>query len=635
MRALTSGRSGRAATFGSVILILAALAGGPAAAAPDQPWRATEFVVRKAPGQQHEPLLSGDRVIWQDSDPAGARQVAGASLTTGEDLSVELAYPGRPLDLDGDRLLVAEDTGGGALALAIYGLTDGARTLIEPPVLPSASRASARLSGETVAWIEDDADVFARDLRTDQKRRLTTTPAPRESLAAAGNLVVWRDRRNTGPASAESDIYGHDLVSNREFRVTAAPERVGALALAGSVVVWATELPEGPRISGYDLQRAMPLAIAKLPAGTEPITGVAISGDLVLWSVKLAGDSDVFGYDLRQGQPFVVSRAIGDQVRPRIDGRMVVWSDTRNSGLGRDGGDPDIFGARLESGPAAVPAAVGAPGVADARIEILWPHGGAPTADADRANLAAWLFLSDSLDLAPCQWNPRVQLYRAENAEPARLVALGRKTAGRYLAPDGTLIPNWEFNDVDVSAARDPKTRLYFFVALDGVPGRTNVWAHGSDSRTNFPRRDEPAGIALGPTGPQGVEAKIEIVWPHGDAPVDEARLVNVSALVFRAGTLLSVPPEFAPRVRLLRSLNNGYLEPVAVGEKRLIAGPGFTYPAWEFNDVDVSAATNPANRYYFTLAVDGVPAASNVWSHGADARTYAPTLDEPTAGCR
>ena len=367
----------------------------------------------------------------------------------------------------------------------------------------------------------------------------------------------------------------------------------------------------------------------------EHLTGVAIYGDLVLRSVKLAGDSDVFGYDLRQGQPFVVSRAIGDQVRPRIDGRTVVWSDTRNSGLGRDGGDPDIFGARLESGPAAVPAAVGAPGVADARIEILWPHGGAPTADADRANLAAWLFLSDSLDLAPCQWNPRVQLYRAENAEPARLVALGRKTAGRYHAPDGTLIPNWEFNDVDVSAARDPKTRLYFFVALDGVPGRTNVWAHGSDSRTNFPRRDEPAGIALGPTGPQGVEAKIEIVWPHGDAPIDEARLVNVSALVFRAGTLLSVPPEFAPRVRLLRSLNNGYLEPIAVGEKGLIAGPGFTYPAWEFNDVDVSAATNPANRYYFTLAVDGVPAASNVWSHGADARTYAPTLDEPTAGCR
>jgi len=68
----------------------------------------------------------------------------------------------------------------------------------------------------------------------------------------------------------------------------------------------------------------------------------------------------------------------------------------------------------------------------------------------------------------------------------------------------------------------------------------------------------------------------------------------------------------------------------VAVGEKRLIQRGGFTYPVRDFNDVDVGAANDPVNEYYFTLEVDGVETHTNVWARGADARTYFPQMDTP-----
>ena len=48
----------------------------------------------------------------------------------------------------------------------------------------------------------------------------------------------------------------------------------------------------------------------------------------------------------------------------------------------------------------------------------------------------------------------------------------------------------WDFNDVDISAARDPLNRIYFWVSVDGVPTDSNVWAHGADARTIFPQPD-------------------------------------------------------------------------------------------------------------------------------------------------
>jgi hypothetical protein len=77
-----------------------------------------------------------------------------------------------------------------------------------------------------------------------------------------------------------------------------------------------------------------------------------------------------------------------------------------------------------------------------------------------------------------------------------------------------------------------------------------------------------------------------------------------------------------------------GVGEEVGLGRKRLVAQGGLTYPVWDFDDVDVSAARDPVNKHFFRLSVDGVDARSNVWAHGADARSHFPRTDEPTAAC-
>ena len=636
-----------------VLLLALATSSAPVGAAPEQPWRVTEFAISGGDGSSSDHVLSGDRVFWSNDNRLGASRLLGRDLATGSDLSFDAERPSGVVDLDGDYLLVVEPGASDGDGLAAYHLASGARIQIAASALGVGSRRhSARISGQTVVWIDgadgrSASDVFIHDLRTRGTRRLPIEPAPRLAPSIADNLVVWLDRRNvlglasgSEPAIGSSggdlaDIYGYDLAAGREFRVTATPERIGPPAISGNTVVWAVDRPDGSSVLGYDLLRATPFVVARMPIGAPPPSGIDISDDLVVWSAKLAGDFDVYGFDLRRWQQFIVSRAIGDQLSPRVSGRAVVWMDLHASGLTDGQHRAEVFGARLTPGPAVPPPTFGAPLAADARVEIVWPHGDAPVTEATRANVSAWLFLPNTLDLPPCQWNPRVRLLRAVNDGPALALPPGRKWAGHLGGPDGGVVPTWEFDDVDVSAAREPETRIYFLVALDGVPYRTSVWAHGVDARTFFPRPDEPKGVAAGPTGPEGVDARIQVVWPHGDAPVERASLVNVSALVFRSGSSLSVPPEFAPRVRLLRSLNNGYLEPVATGDKRLVAGNGFTYPAWEFDDVDVSAASDPGNRYYFTLEVEGVPSTTNVWAHGADARTYAPTPDRPTAACR
>jgi hypothetical protein len=65
------------------------------------------------------------------------------------------------------------------------------------------------------------------------------------------------------------------------------------------------------------------------------------------------------------------------------------------------------------------------------------------------------------------------------------------------------------------------------------------------------------------------------------------------------------------------------------LGVPRVVTGTnGLKFLAWDFNDVDVSAANDPLNRLYFWVTVDGITTYSNIWAHGADARTLFPQPD-------
>jgi len=270
-----------------------------------------------------------------------------------------------------------------------------------------------------------------------------------------------------------------------------------------------------------------------------------------------------------------------------------------------------------------------------AKIEIVWPHGGADVEEAELANIIAYLFTDDALHVPPCDWGPSVRLWAALDAEPARFIKTGEK---RFASDAGRRFPVWDFNDVDVSAARGPAHKLTLFVTVGGVPVARNVWTHAADARTILPHPELPTGLV--DTVPTGVDARIQIVWPHGNAPVDQAEKANITAVLFRRGTKEAIPPglSWRPTVRLYTALNTD-VGPVEgegmVGTPRAVADGGFTYLVWDFSDVDVSAAQDPLNSIYFWVQVDDVPTYPNVWAHGSDARTIFPHADVPAESCR
>ncbi|MBI2862943.1 MAG: hypothetical protein HYX94_00070 [Chloroflexi bacterium] len=263
----------------------------------------------------------------------------------------------------------------------------------------------------------------------------------------------------------------------------------------------------------------------------------------------------------------------------------------------------------------------------DARIEIVWPQGNKPMNQAERANIGAYLF-QPGLSAAVClDLAAPVRRWRALNNGVEEQAGVGQRRVARAR---GMAFSAWDFNGADVAAARDSRNKYYFRLSVDGFPGRTSIWSHGEDARTYVPEPDVPAGILASP--PKEVDAKIEVVWPHDNLPVDKATRVQRGRL--------PLPKRYAPigsgqlvsyRATLALS-QHGFEGEVAVGQRTTKKIGEKVFPVWEFNNVDVKAATDRLNKYYFRITVDGVASRSNIWSHGADARTYFPQQDVPTA---
>ncbi len=284
-------------------------------------------------------------------------------------------------------------------------------------------------------------------------------------------------------------------------------------------------------------------------------------------------------------------------------------------------------------GSAPVPQSAGlSPGV-DARIEIVWPHGGAAVKEARLANIGLRLFQPRSLAPTGCSWMPKVTVWQAVNNAPAEPLSDARQ---RTVA--GRPFPFWELNNVDVSQPKDADRKLYFMVRVAGTETATSVWSHAADPRTYFPNQDVPSGTATGAI--EAVDARIQVVWPHDETgagkSVTDGALANVAVAFFKHGTRLSVPAGWQPAgITLYGAWNQEMGRPLAREALILTRQAGaITYPIWEFTNVPVARAANPENKLYLWVTVDGIETYPTVWAHGADARTFFPVQDEPIQGC-
>ena len=130
-------------------------------------------------------------------------------------------------------------------------------------------------------------------------------------------------------------------------------------------------------------------------------------------------------------------------------------------------------------------------------------------------------------------------------------------------------------------------------------------------------------------TGRAGVDARIEVVWPHDWAPVTEADRANIGLRLFMPGSLMPPACGWQPKTTVWQAANTEPVEPLGLAQQRSVDGQPFPY--WNLNDVDVSRAQDPNQKLYFMVRVEGVDTASSVWAHGADPRTYFPQPDVPS----
>ncbi|MBI2952841.1 MAG: hypothetical protein HYY30_00890 [Chloroflexi bacterium] len=471
----------------------------------------TEFPIRAGADGTYEAAVSGKWVVWRNA--GDHRLISGRNLELGLDFTFDAGGSVQaPVDLDRETVVTVAAPGGPGEGVYHYRLPEAPRFPVAQPVAdagPSspASRRWPRVSGNVVIWAQIrgmGSDIHGHDLGSQQSFAITSDAAYQEWPAISGNYVVWRDNRNSppmvpGPSGMlipqEKDIYGYDLSTRQEFRITARAEEVGPPAISGTIVVWSVRREGVNYLYGYDIAKKQEFKITQLPPSPYGGVSVDVDGDLVDWSAQGDLDEDVFAYDLKQARQLAVTRAVGAQRSPRVSGKTVVWTDHRRSGVALGEFDADIYGATIEPGSGAVPPIISAPEVADAKVEIVWPHENASVDQAKKVNVSASLFAPGTLLSPPTDWNPTVRLHRALNNEVSQEAAIGQK---RLVSTASVTYPVWDFNDIDVADANDPANKYYFTLSVDGVTTFTNVWAHGADARTHFPEMDTPMRSCLG-----------------------------------------------------------------------------------------------------------------------------------------
>lgn len=134
------------------------------------------------------------------------------------------------------------------------------------------------------------------------------------------------------------------------------------------------------------------------------------------------------------------------------------------------------------------------PAAIDAIIRVVWPHDeagtGVPVEQANLANISAMLFARDTrLTLAQAHLPSRVWLVAALDNQVGRRLVAGD---GRTAEADGFSYTTYEFNNVDVSLARDPDHRWTYWLEVPGANSASNIWVHGLDGRTRAPELLEP-----------------------------------------------------------------------------------------------------------------------------------------------
>ncbi len=135
----------------------------------------------------------------------------------------------------------------------------------------AVSQSDSSVSGGTVVWLNTAADgeqqIYARDELTGYVKAITTRNTVKDVPYIQGTMVVWADKGDQDPASANWDIYIYDLSTGVEQKLNRRTGEYGNPSVDGGGVVWSDNQKYG-RIIYHDLATG---AEASLGEGRYPV----------------------------------------------------------------------------------------------------------------------------------------------------------------------------------------------------------------------------------------------------------------------------------------------------------------------------------------------------------------------------
>lgn len=180
--------------------------------------------------------------------------------------------------------------------------------------VPSANRAPAEP--------ELDHDLCAFDLRSGAVISVTADPGMNVWPRTDGNWSVFHvGGTAAGGTAAQQHVSGERIV------IPFPGGNSGQANVQGDTAVFATT--SGSAIYAYNLA-ARQLVTVTTDAGNG-LANPDVYGSLVVWQQAGGlGGSDILAYDLATNTPLTLSARLEDELTPRIDGHLVVWSAAGN-----------------------------------------------------------------------------------------------------------------------------------------------------------------------------------------------------------------------------------------------------------------------------------------------------------------
>jgi beta propeller repeat protein len=197
-------------------------------------------LIAQGPLNQERPRTDGRYAVWEDRQPDGNWDIWGLELggagtafavTETADLDEQKPVVYWPWVVYQTKLRNDPDA---AWQLVAYNLETETAAPVDPT---TQDQLDASIYRGKVVW-QDFRDpgygeIYFKDLRTGEERRLTDDPYSQYHPSVFENWVVWSDKRNV-----QSDLYGYNLLRRTEARLTETPENETRPFVSGKWVVY-------------------------------------------------------------------------------------------------------------------------------------------------------------------------------------------------------------------------------------------------------------------------------------------------------------------------------------------------------------------------------------------------------------